>query len=97
MARCQLILSAQAATALPATIPADWRGIYLEGNQSTSGLRLSNILPDDVTLEDFFIGSGGFCGKVTGNLDAGMIRKTPSMRTQAIYLDFDFMKALGIQ
>ena len=67
VARCQLILSAQAATAPPATIPADWRGIYLEQAAIHLPDGLNNILPNDVTLEDFFIGSGGFCGKVTGN------------------------------
>jgi hypothetical protein len=63
-----LILSAEAAQALPDSIPVDWRGVFLE--QATIHLPegLNGILPDDVTLEDFFIGSGGFCGKVTGNL-----------------------------
>jgi len=65
----RLVLSAEAAQGLPASIPSDWRGVFLE--QATVHLPegLNNILPDDVTLEDFFIGSGGFCGKVTGNWD----------------------------
>ncbi|MCF6154504.1 MAG: hypothetical protein E3K36_04465 [Candidatus Brocadia sp.] len=63
----KLILSAEAVETLPDSIPDDWRGVYLE--QATIHLPegLNGILPDDVTLEDFFIGSGGFCGKVTGN------------------------------
>ena len=65
----RLVLSAEAAQSLPASIPSDWRGVFLE--QATVHLPegLNNILPDDVTLQDFFIGSGGFCGKVTGNWD----------------------------
>jgi len=65
----KLILSAEEAAALPDSIPDDWRGVYLE--QATIHLPegLNGILPDDVTLEDFFIGSGGFCGKVTGDWD----------------------------
>jgi hypothetical protein len=63
---CQPILAAQAAT-LPPTIPADWRGIYLDQAAIHLPEGLNDILPDDITIEDFFIGSGGFCGKVTGN------------------------------
>lgn len=63
----KLILSAEEAETLPDSIAVDWRGVYLE--QATVHLPegLNGILPDDVTLEDFFIGSGGFCGKVSGN------------------------------
>jgi len=64
-----LILSEAAAASLPASIDPTWRGIFLD--QATIHLPegLNNILPDDVTLEDFFIGSGGFCGSVMGNWD----------------------------
>jgi len=65
-----LILSAATAESLPETIDPTWRGVYLE--QATIHLSegLNNILPDDVTLQDFFIGSGGFCGRVAGNWEA---------------------------
>ena len=61
------ILSASAAESLPGTIDPTWRGVYLE--QATIHLPdgLNGILPDDVTLQDFFIGSGGFCGSVSGS------------------------------
>jgi hypothetical protein len=64
-----LILSATAAAALPPTIPSDWRGVYLD--QATIHLPegLNGILPDDVTLQDFFIGAGGVCGTVSGAWD----------------------------
>ncbi len=62
-----LVMSEEAAESLPESIDSTWRGVYIE--QATVYLPegLSDILPDDATLEDFFIGAGGFCGKITGN------------------------------
>ena len=65
--KLQLILSEETAEVLPDTISSDSRGVYLEEATIHLPEGLSDIMPDDVTLEDFFIGSGGFCGKVTGN------------------------------
>ena len=64
-----LILSEESALDLPASIDSASRGVFLD--QATIHLPegLNGILPDDVTLEDFFIGSGGFCGRVTGDWD----------------------------
>lgn len=65
-----LVLSEAAAQDLPISIPSDWRGVFLEEATVHLPEGLNGILPDDVTLEDFFIGSGGFCGRVTGNWNA---------------------------
>ncbi len=53
--------------ALPINTPPEFSGFHLERVMIQLPEGLNDILPDDVTLEDFFIGSGGFYGKVTGN------------------------------
>ncbi|MES2732251.1 MAG: hypothetical protein V4714_10895 [Bacteroidota bacterium] len=60
----KLILSDAAALELPASIPADWRGVYLE--QATIHLpdELAGILPQSIAFQNAFVGSGGFCGSV---------------------------------
>lgn len=55
--------------ALPENTPLEFSGLYLEQVAIQLPEGLNDILPGDVTLEDFFIGSGGFCGQVTGNWD----------------------------
>ena len=58
----KLILSAADAGSLPETIPSDWRGVYLEEATIYLPEGLSDILPDTVSFQDAFIGSGGFSG-----------------------------------
>lgn len=70
----QLVLSDDAADdVLPDDMDSSWRGVYIESATVYLPEGLSDILPDDVTLSNFFIGSGGFCGTITGNWtdDAG--------------------------
>ena len=60
--KLKLILSAADAESLPETIPSDWRGVYLEEATIYLPEGLSDILPDTVSFQDAFIGSGGFSG-----------------------------------
>jgi len=55
---------------MPENTPPEFSGLYLEQMEIQLPEGLNNILPDDVTLEDFFIGNAGFSGKVTGNWEA---------------------------
>ena len=65
-----LILSEEAAQGLPESIDDDWRGVFIDEATIHLPEGLSDILPDNVELDDFFIGSGGFCGTVTGNWES---------------------------
>lgn len=51
---------------VPATIPRHWRGLYIK-NAIIHLPDISVALASDIQLNDFFIGSGGFCGKITGH------------------------------
>ena len=93
-----LILSAEAAESLPEAIDPTWRGVYLE--QATIHLPegLNRILPDDVRLEDFFIGSGGFCGKVTGNWTSDVDPKDPFDEESGDIFGFKFrLASIGLE
>jgi hypothetical protein len=60
--KLQLIFSEASATELPGTIDPSWRGVYLEEATIHLPDSLSEIIPDDISFEDAFIGSGGFSG-----------------------------------
>jgi hypothetical protein len=63
--KLQVILSEGAAEqALPETLPADSRGVYLEEATIYLPEGLSDILPQSIRFTDAFIGSGGFSGSV---------------------------------
>ncbi len=59
------VFSRQAADSIPSISPTA-RGIYIESATIHLPEGLSVALPDDVQLEDFFIGSGGISGSVSG-------------------------------
>ena len=44
-----------------------WKGVVIDGARIYLPEGLSGILPDDIELDDFYIGAGGFCGRITGN------------------------------
>ncbi|MFZ5760359.1 MAG: DUF6603 domain-containing protein [Thermodesulfobacteriota bacterium] len=60
------IFSEEASVALPTSIPASSRGILISNALIHLPKDISVAMPSDVKLDDFFIGSGGFCGKATG-------------------------------
>ncbi|HVK94973.1 MAG TPA: hypothetical protein VM571_09630 [Noviherbaspirillum sp.] len=66
----QLIMSDDAADSLPDTVDSSWRGVYIENATVHLPEGLSDVLPDDVLLDNLFIGSGGFCGRITGNWES---------------------------
>ena len=67
--RLQLIMSEETAAALPETIDATSRGVLLEEAAIHFPDGMSDILPEATLLfEDAFIGSGGFSGSVTLDL-----------------------------
>ena len=61
------VFSEGSANSLPETIPRGWRGIYLDDAAIYLPPDISVAIPSDIQLDDFFIGSGGFCGKATGH------------------------------
>lgn len=52
---------------IPNSIPNHWRGVYLNGVKIYLPSDISAAIPSDITIEECFIGSGGFCGKFSGN------------------------------
>jgi hypothetical protein len=63
-----LILSAEAAVALPPTIAPEARGVLINSAaiHLPQGLQVG-IAPEEISLADAFIGTGGFSGKVSGS------------------------------
>lgn len=61
-----LVMSAEDATILPPTVDPSSRGVLINSASIHLPPDLQIILPSDISLEDTFIGSGGFSGKVSG-------------------------------
>lgn len=62
-----LCFSADSMNNLPSSIPREWRGLYLDGVKIYLPEDIDVPLPNVIQLDNFFIGSGGFCGKITGS------------------------------
>lgn len=52
---------------VPGFIPEGAKGIFIDGATIYLPPDLGVAVPSDIQLDDFFIGSGGFSGKITGN------------------------------
>lgn len=85
-----LVLSNEAALAMPGSIPSDWRGVYFE--QATIHLPegLSDILPQAVAVRDAFIGAGGFCGSVSLDMSASVTGYNDAIAKTAFGFGFTF-------
>ncbi len=55
---------------LPLNTPLEFNGLYLESISIELPDDISNVLPSDVQLLDFFIGSSGFSGIISGDWQA---------------------------
>lgn len=60
------ILSDSAAARLPAGLPSSSRGVLLDDVRITLPKDFAVPLPREIDLDDFFLGSGGVTGRVTG-------------------------------
>jgi len=85
-----LVLSETAAAALPASLGPTARGVWLDQARIHLPEGLSGVLPDDVVLEDFFIGAGGLSGTVAGAWEVTVAGGELTGGSVGTLLGFDF-------
>ncbi|HWN43317.1 MAG TPA: hypothetical protein VNW71_13910, partial [Thermoanaerobaculia bacterium] len=76
-----------------AGLPATWTGVFIEKAAIHAPPDLGDLLPDDLTFEKCFIGSGGFTGQVKAEWTPALSRSLAGVEFSLKRVDLGFVQS----
>lgn len=76
-----------------AGLPATWTGVFIEKAAIHAPPDLGDLLPDDLTFEKCFIGSGGFTGQVKAEWTPALSRSLAGVEFSLNRVDIGFVQS----